>query len=381
MKSRTAHPPEVKGWCPGAYRPMASGDGLVFRVRPFFGELTAKQAIGLCEISDTYGNGVLDLTSRANIQIRGVGEQDQDAVLTELSGLALLDSDPSLEGRRNILMPPDWAEGDITYRLYQALLSALPQLPVLPEKMGFALDTGARACLGEGSADFRFELDETGHLLLRADGAEAGRRIDEAEALEALADLMNWFCDTGGEESGRMRKHLARQALPARWTHSQPRSAQDAPDVGQTEFGTILGVPFGKIGTAALRDLLLNNPVRHLRPMLGRRLLIKEATLSDAPGFLTAPSRLMQVHACPGAPFCSQATVETMELAKTLAATTDGTLHVSGCAKGCALPRKATLTLVGRNGLFDLVSDGRPWDEPRQCGLDPSHISKAIGQI
>ena len=25
---------EIKGWCPGALRPMLSGDGLVVRVRP-----------------------------------------------------------------------------------------------------------------------------------------------------------------------------------------------------------------------------------------------------------------------------------------------------------------------------------------------------------
>ena len=32
--------PEAKGWCPGAYRPMMSGDGLVVRVRPTLARLT-----------------------------------------------------------------------------------------------------------------------------------------------------------------------------------------------------------------------------------------------------------------------------------------------------------------------------------------------------
>ena len=31
----------IKGWCPGALRPMQSGDGLVVRVRPFGGRLEA----------------------------------------------------------------------------------------------------------------------------------------------------------------------------------------------------------------------------------------------------------------------------------------------------------------------------------------------------
>ena len=38
---------QVQGWCPGALRPMQSGDGLVVRVRPQAGRLTAAQAAGI----------------------------------------------------------------------------------------------------------------------------------------------------------------------------------------------------------------------------------------------------------------------------------------------------------------------------------------------
>ncbi|WP_252979256.1 hypothetical protein [Mameliella alba] len=38
--------PEIKGWCPGAWRPMLSGDGLVVRVRPHLARLDADQARG-----------------------------------------------------------------------------------------------------------------------------------------------------------------------------------------------------------------------------------------------------------------------------------------------------------------------------------------------
>jgi precorrin-3B synthase len=38
------------------------------------------------------------------------------------------------------------------------------------------------------------------------------------------------------------------------------------------------------------------------------------------------------------------------------------TLHVSGCAKGCAHPKAAAITLVGQNGRYALVRDGAPWD-------------------
>ena len=39
--------PQVKGWCPGALRPMLSGDGLVLRVRPHGGRLSQAQAAGI----------------------------------------------------------------------------------------------------------------------------------------------------------------------------------------------------------------------------------------------------------------------------------------------------------------------------------------------
>ena len=36
----------IKGWCPGALRPMQSGDGLVVRVRPFGGRVLIESESG-----------------------------------------------------------------------------------------------------------------------------------------------------------------------------------------------------------------------------------------------------------------------------------------------------------------------------------------------
>ncbi|MEO0991185.1 MAG: cobalamin biosynthesis protein CobG, partial [Pseudomonadota bacterium] len=61
--------PDVRGWCPGAHRPMASGDGLVVRVRPPLGELSVTQALGLADLAGRFGHDELELTNRANLQI------------------------------------------------------------------------------------------------------------------------------------------------------------------------------------------------------------------------------------------------------------------------------------------------------------------------
>ncbi|MEM6306631.1 MAG: cobalamin biosynthesis protein CobG, partial [Pseudomonadota bacterium] len=92
--------PEIKGWCPGALRPMMSGDGLIVRIRPPLGWVSQQQVLGLCDIADTQGNGTIDLTSRANLQMRGV--RDHDAVVAALGDLNLIDPDPVTEAKRNI---------------------------------------------------------------------------------------------------------------------------------------------------------------------------------------------------------------------------------------------------------------------------------------
>ena len=53
---------EVKGWCPGALRPMESGDGLLVRIKPWGGAFTVAQTAGLAELATRLGNGQIDLT-------------------------------------------------------------------------------------------------------------------------------------------------------------------------------------------------------------------------------------------------------------------------------------------------------------------------------
>ena len=380
MTAEGAQSPIVQGWCPGAYRPMMSGDGLVVRVRPFRARLLPEQARALCDLARRYGNSTLDLTTRANLQIRGVVEADHPALLCALEKLDLLDTDPRVEGHRNILMAPDWQPGDLTDRLHAMLLETLPKLPLLPEKMGYALDTGAEARLAGGSADFRFELDAEGHLLLHADDAANGRRIDEATAMAALTELAAWFIETGGRESGRMARHLCSTSLPAAWQETAPRAPARPLEPGPTDEGLILGVPFGSMTADALESLMQASGVKEVRLMTGRLLWLRGATPQAAPGFVTVPgSALLSTHACPGAPFCPQATVETRTLAERLTGQVQGTLHVSGCAKGCAFPRRADITLTGRDGRFDLVRGGAPWNEPSATGLDPDDLQDLTG--
>ena len=96
-------------------------------------------------------------------------------------------------------------------------------------------------------------------------------------------------------------------------------------------------------------------------------------------GLVTDPeSPLLRVIACTGAPACPQALVATRDLARRLGALLGRgeTLHVSGCAKGCAHPGRAQMTLVGQpGGTVALVRDGTAAGTPHRTGLDPATLT------
>ncbi len=358
----------VKGWCPGAWRPMMSGDGLIVRIRPRLGRLDRAQALGLCALSQELGNGVIDLTSRANLQMRGLDADHHGKALEALFDLGLLDATAEDEARRNIVVTPDWTEGDLTHRLHSALIAALPDLPALPAKMGIAVDTGARRRLGGTSADMRLERGAAGGLILRADGADTGITVPEDGAAQAVVALAQWFVDTGGHSAGRMARHLAQHPLPDAWQGCAPAPTAQPVTPGNGTFGA----PFGSIDARALAALITDSAATALRVTPWRLFTLENARACNPHGFVTdARDPLLQVHACPGASACASATVDTRALARRIARPG---LHVSGCAKGCAHPRVAATTLVGRDGAYDLVENGHPWDAPRQRGLAPDDL-------
>ena len=132
--------PEIKGWCPGALRPMPSGDGLVVRIRPPLGRLTPAQAAAIARAASTHGNGIIDLSARANLQLRGVTEASHGMLIDDLRAQGLIDPDIETESLRNLIVTP--FRNATTADLAATLTAALARMPQLPGKFGFALDTG-----------------------------------------------------------------------------------------------------------------------------------------------------------------------------------------------------------------------------------------------
>ncbi len=370
-----------KGWCPGAWQPMESGDGLLVRIRPQLGRIDAVQAVGIAELSKRYGNGLIDLTSRANLQIRGVRESGYGALVERLAQLGLLDPDPDIEGRRNLLVSPFWQAGEEVALIANELERALPAGPAgLPVKFGFAVDCGSERVLADDSADVRIERDDAGHLIVRADGAEFGRRVARGDVVKVVLDLAEWFLASGGAKDGRgrMAAYIANGArLPdSLHGHAKPARTSFAPRPGLTAQGAMFGTAFGQMTDATLSWLAGQAQALRMTPW---RMMLAE-DLHDMPchdGLITSPDDPRQrVTACTGARGCPQAHADTRVLAAALAPRLDAgtSLHLSGCVKGCAHPKAAPLTLVATAKGFDLVRNGSARDVPFRRGLSERQL-------
>jgi precorrin-3B synthase len=140
---------------------------------------------------------------------------------------------------------------------------------------------------------------------------------------------------------------------------SSEQSALLMESTAQNQFQR-LEPPFGRFDAATLIKIAeaMQSDAR-LAILPGRTLGLigkSDARLGERLGWITNtadPRRLFSV--CTGAPACAHGFAETIPLAQSLAnaiATSNHTVHVSGCAKGCALREQASLTIAAGQGGF-----------------------------
>lgn len=379
MIEPTLKGPIVKGWCPGAYRPMQSGDGMIMRIRPRLGQLSHAQTIGLCQIGNSYGNGIIDLTNRANLQMRGIAEANHQIVLDALLLLNLLDETPELEARRNIICAPLRTSKGLTEQLAKELSERLDELPDLPAKFGFTVDADGAPQLRNAPADIRIETSPSG-LIVRADGSPLGQPVTTDTAISTLITIARWFAQTRKPDIRRMATHLVATPLP----HSFARetAAACAPELFPSQYsqGRVFGAQFGSLPANDLLTLMQRNPTAILTLTPFRMFMLSDQIdPSDTPFITTGNDPMMYIDACPGQPACTASQVKTRAIAKSIAPHLNGkSLHISGCSKGCARPRVADVVLVGQQGGFDLVLNGCSWDEPVLRGIKPTSVIDAI---
>lgn len=375
----------VKGWCPGALRPMQSGDGLIARVRPRVGLLSLDQARVLAGLAGRLGNGHIDLTRRANLQIRGLREEDLAELQAELDRLGLIDADAEIEAIRNIMVAPLSATRSTARRIAADLERALAddrRLLKLPTKFGLLVDEGGPASLANERADIclRVVEEKVAVGLDSGDGTHWLGACPATMATEIVLCGLYAFLDRNPrrrlrdlplEDQFKIHSVLSPLLSPL---PSFERTGGRALGVVQGAVG--IAAPFGRLEAACLGRLtdlaaeagateLRLSPWRTLysavRDEAAGRSLLEGA---EALGLIThADDPMLQIEACPGAPDCESSSVDTRGDARRLASLVAargfaGSIHVSGCAKGCAKSGPSDLLLVGSAGRYRVTRDG-----------------------
>jgi precorrin-3B synthase len=414
----------LKGWCPGALRPMRTGDGLLLRIRLKGARLDLDRAEAIADCAARFGNGIIEISSRANLQLRGVGEAQLSALQRRLDELGLLDADASAEGARNIVASPisdlDPTAIDIAPAMaaLEARLADAAALHRLPPKFSFLVDGGGVLPLGDIEADVRFEAwrGEGGpcFVVTLAGADDVGAQCAAQDVPNAAAALAGAFlreAGAGDDAPRRMSGLVMRDGAsgvfaaaglaPLAAPKSLRRRASYRDFLGVRAFGGYYGVgaapSLGRMTAADLRMLAREArqcSARDIRLTPWRALIVAgleragaqdlAAALSERGFLLDAKDPRLSVVACAGAPACANAARPVQEDALALAASIAPrpgiVLHVSGCQKGCAHAKAAPFTLVARQGRYDLVVNGKASDEPRREALSVAAAASFLSQ-
>jgi precorrin-3B synthase len=409
---------------------MLSGDGLIVRVRPRTATLGLDELAALAAAAHRFGNGHIDLTRRANLQIRGVSEASLPQLHEVIARLGLLDDSPDGEAVRNVMINPlagiDPAEvldvrsigGELA-----RLLASEKSLWALPTKFGFIVDGGGALDLAEQRGDVRLAAIADGPDAAIAVGLETrvgvewlGSISPGAAAAAAIEAGLAFIGVASRGKRQRMRdlsdRGLAsiRSAIGPRLEslRENPRNA-DAPlmkragliELGAGRLAVGIAAPFGRLEADQFRmlaDAMAVNGVKEIRLSPWRALYAEVPSERSGQTILVAAASaglvvdpgdpLLRIEACPGAPGCQSTSLDTRGDGRRLARLLPrfgftGTIHVSGCAKGCAKSRTSDLVLVGAEGRYGLVRNGTAQDSPaRRCSFsdlaaDPGKIFDA----
>ncbi|WP_247746940.1 precorrin-3B synthase [Streptomyces oryzae] len=405
-----AAPRQRNDACPGALRLHQADDGGLARIRVPGGVLQAAQAAALGEAAQRLGDGDLHLTSRGNLQLRGLAEDSGVRLAQLLDGAGLLPS-PAHERVRNIVASPlSGLDGhghlDIRDRLAELdrRLCGSEEASELSGRFLFAVDDGRGdvAALGadvtlvavrEGGTLLRVGADDDAGALHIADPADTQAAASEASAASAAAAAVTaaevfleaarqcgvraWRVGelpiTGGElahriaqrlgKTGQIQQILPSPPLPPLSAHGPAPGLIPAPTGPATALSVL--APLGRL-TGHQWTLLARTAEQEgsgelrLTPWRGvvvpglppERAPAALAALDDA-GLVTDPASPWRgVGACAGRPGCAKSLTDVR--ADAAAAATSGSVdgaralpvYWSGCERRCGHPRGDRVEVV-----------------------------------
>jgi precorrin-3B synthase len=400
---------------------MQSGDGLLLRVRPKVGKYSVEALAAIADSASRFGSGEIDLTNRGNLQLRGVSDETYPAALSALKSAGLIDDEAGGEAVRNVVVDPlsglDPKRANVrsvAAELEHALIEDR-SLWALPGKFGFSFSGLPAPRVGGRPADIMISAAPGDGFAVFLDGCENAcvRTGSGSEAAIAIAKAFLRL-RTEDPDITRMKHAVARYGAAIIFGRAgfetiedivPEKEASSSAPVGllahaDRTFAVGIGLPFGHAAALQLKSLCeaastLGVESCHAGPE--RVLLFPVNSTAQAGALLQKATTLelivdafdlrLAMDVCPGAPACPNASTETRRDAQRIvealqeSSLTPSSLHVSGCAKGCARRSPAVLTLVGHDGLYDVIRNADPDGPVSVASLRPEQIAGVIKDL
>jgi precorrin-3B synthase len=401
--------PAPRGACPGLSDPMPTGDGLLARLLPI-GTIPLPAWVGLCAAARSHGNGIVEITARGSIQIRGLNTTSAPTFATAVAGLAIAAHD-GIPVLSDPLAGLDAGELLDAAALAASLRSALSRetwaarhgpAARLGPKVSVVIDGGGALALDDIIADVRLGA-ETVHgvaqlrVSVGGNGSSASDlgSVPASRAVETVLRILKIIAQRGREARAR---HIVRAEGAAVFGTAiadlvsgdvpspAPRQIRNRIGTHPLRNGTLacgVGFAFGHAEAATLEQLAAcagAAGATGVRAAPGRTLMIVGLTAATATAFIVDAEQLGfivsaedprgHIIACAGAPICASAHIAARALGPRVAkaaaqcAGAAFKIHISGCAKGCAHHAAAALTVVGTPAGCALIANGTTRDVP-----------------
>jgi ferredoxin-nitrite reductase len=387
--------------CPDIYHPAVARDGLLTRLRIPGGILNVAQCLAIEQLLATTGLKYVQVTNRANLQLRGLDRDLASGSIASLTAVGLAAATSAVDGIRNLMTSPtagidamELIDVRPVVAAWDEYLTVHPELGVLSNKFSVGFDGGGSVSILDRPNDVTLLAVSEGEFLLHlAMGARGdapvsvGVRLTVDECVPMLGAISRAYL-RGCAELGRKARlreviesveaELLRSGvyLTQRGTEAARRSTEEGifahlgvfgqKQVGLSYVGVVL--PLGRWTLEQVRGL------RSIASQYGSGSIrltpwqnaivpdIPDGDVAEVQGLIEALGLDVGANhvdglltACAGMSGCQFGATDTQGDALALSAYLESkfqldqplNIHVSGCDKSCAQHYQADLALWG----------------------------------
>jgi precorrin-3B synthase len=354
--------------CPGALQVHQAADGALARVRLPGGMITPRQLEALAHAANAWGSPAMELTSRGNIQIRGITSTAR--IADAIAAVGLLPSE-SHERVRNIVASPlsgrSGGTADVRGLVadLDSEIQAEPELAGLPGRFLFGIDDGHGDISGLAADVGVHVLDESAALLLA--GRDTGVRLPASDVVRVLVSIAGRFAGTRGKawriaelsDPTQLLGDLAPTVEPGEtWPPvTRPPVGWIPQDDGRVTLGA--GVPLGVLQARVAEYLAAIDAPMVVTPWRSVLVFDLDDGVADAALRVLAPMGLvfdenspwLSVSACTGSPGCEHSLADVRaDAAAAVDEPTSGHRHFVGCERACGSPAAGEVLVATGDG-------------------------------